>query len=87
MKKVFLVVSFLMLAGFVNATPSPEKSAKKAYYTSPIREFRGATFYQWKNNDTVKVIKTSTSEDSGKKAVAKTETNTPGKPVASNRTN
>ncbi|MEQ8415517.1 MAG: hypothetical protein RIF36_14395 [Imperialibacter sp.] len=87
MKKVFLVISFLMLVGFVNATPSPKKSAKKAYYTSPIREFRGATFYQWKNNDTVKVAKISTTEDSGKKAVAKSESNTPGKPTASNRTN
>jgi hypothetical protein len=86
-KKVFLVVSFLMLVGFVNATPSPKKSAKKAYYTSPIREFRGATFYQWKNNDTVKVTKTATIEESGKKAVVKTETKAPGKPIASNRTN
>jgi hypothetical protein len=86
-KKVFLVISFLMLVGVVNATPSPKKSAKKAYYTSPIREFRGATFYQWKNNDTVKVAKTSTTEDIRNKAVAKTETNTPGKPTASNRSN
>jgi hypothetical protein len=86
-KRVFLVVSFLMLAGVVTATPSPRKNVKKAYYTSPIREFRGATFYQWKNNDAVKVAKAPTAKDSGKSPVAKAEKAAASKPATSNRIN
>jgi len=75
-----------MVVGFAMAAPAPAKSTKKAYYTSPVREFRGAAFYQWKKNETVKVAKV-TSDEANKETAVKTESKPVAQPTASIRTN
>lgn len=51
MKKAFLLFSFLFISGVVSADPKPVKEAKKTYYNTPIKEFKGAVFFQWKKYD------------------------------------
>lgn len=78
MKKVIWIISFIVLfAAFsvVKATPSTDASSKKTYYTTPIREFRGATFYQWKKFTSAR--KASSTKDSVREESIASEKATP----------
>ena len=53
----------MVILGAVYANPTPEKEVKKAYYTSPIKEIKGTTFFQWRKFDAKPVVAVPVSKD------------------------
>lgn len=57
-KRFSLTISLILaiaLGHAASAGPAAVKAVTKTYYSSPIKEFRGATFFQWKKYEQAKV--------------------------------
>lgn len=75
MKKVLLTISFILAIAVGNtviAGPASMKAVSKAYYSSPIKEFRGTTFYQWKGFGQAKVAKAENTDQQPQQAIEPT---------------
>ena len=71
MKQLLVIVAFTLFSASMLAAPKPVSEIKKSFYTTPIREFKGATFYQWKKYEagTVATKSAEKAEDADVKKV------------------
>lgn len=70
-KRFFLTISFILTIAIGNsviAGPASVKAVSRAYYSSPIKEFKGATFYQWKKYEQAKVTKVEKTDQQPQQA-------------------